>query len=181
MRERRLLVMLPRQEGKTEIGIRILRSMLDTNETRQCMFLAKSKRSAQKASKEKFKRLFEPNLFKVNTECIINKRNETALCYIESVDKDPDRMRGGTFSMIHWSEVAFSRFEHGVTAQDVVNKILMPTFRKTNGFAYLESTPNGANGWKEIWDNAWDIMKAKTIRVSLSMLCEIGLVSLAEY
>jgi hypothetical protein len=48
--------MLPRQEGKTEIGIRMIRDVMDTDGMRQCMFLAKSKKSAQKAAREKFNR-----------------------------------------------------------------------------------------------------------------------------
>lgn len=181
MKHRKLLLMLPRQEGKTEVGIRIMRDLLDTNQTRQALFLAKSKKSAQKASREKFARLFEPELFKVNTETIINKRNKNAIAFIESVDKDPDRIRGGTNHYIHWSEVAFSKLEHGVTVMDVVSKVLLPTFRKTNGFGLLESTPNGENGWKDLWENAEEILGARTLRVSLSMLAEMGLVSSLEY
>ena len=181
LRHRRLLLMLPRQEGKTEIGIRICRSMLDTNQTRQTLFLAKSKKSAQKAAREKFQRLFPPAQFKVNTETIINRSNPQAIGFIDSVDKDPDRIRGGTNHFIHWSEVGFSQLEHGVTIDDVVQKILMPSQRKTNGFALLESTANGENGWKDLWDSAGEYLGAKTIRVSLTMLREMGLVSEAEY
>ena len=176
-----MLVMLPRQEGKTEIGIRMIRDVMDTDGMRQCMFLAKSKKSAQKAAREKFNRLFEKDLFKVNTELVINRANPSSTCYIESVDKDPDRIRGGTFHFIHWSEVAFSAFEKGNTVDDVVSRILLPTQRKTNGFIYLESTPNGKNGWKGLWDNAREVFGAHTLRVSLSMLVEMGLVPLAEY
>jgi hypothetical protein len=181
LRHRRVLLMLPRQEGKTEIGVRINRAMLDTDKTRHTLFLAKSKKSAQKAAREKFQRLFEPELFKVNTENITNKKNPKAIGFIDSVDKDPDRIRGGTFHFIHWSEVAFSQLENGVTVDDVVQKILMPTLRRTNGFALLESTANGENGWKDIWDSAQEYLGAKTIRVSLSMLVTMGLVEIAEY
>jgi hypothetical protein len=181
LKHRRLLLMIPRQEGKTEIGVRITRSMLDTTQTRHTLFLAKSRKSAQKASREKFQRLFEPNLFKVNTETIINKQNPKAIGFIDSVDKDPDRIRGGTFHYIHWSEAAFSQLENGVTIDDVVQKILMPTLRKTNGFALLESTSNGENGWKDLWESAGEYLGAKTLRVSLSMLAEMGLVPRDEY
>lgn len=181
LRSRRLLVMLPRQEGKTEIGVRIMRAMLDTDRTRHCLLLAKSKKSAQKMAREKLMRLFESDAFIVNTEQVVNKRNKSAIAFIESVDKDPDRIRGGTYHYIHWSEVAFSRLEHGARITDIVNKVLMPTFRKTNGFLYLESTPNGENDWKDLWQNAKDILQAKTIRFSLSQLAEIGLVSRDEY
>jgi hypothetical protein len=180
-KHRRLLVMLPRQEGKTEIGIRMIRDMMDTDQMRQCMFLAKSKESAKKASREKFQRLFSPLEFKVNGSEVINKANPSAVCFIQSVDKDPDRIRGGTYHFIHWSEVAFSHFEKGATVDDVVSKIILPAQRKTNGFLYLESTPNGKNGWKQLWDNARGIFGAHTLRVSLSMLVEMGLCSRAEY
>lgn len=180
-RHRRLLVMLPRQEGKTEIGIRMIRDIISTNQTRQAMFLAKSKKSAQKASREKFQRLFSNEMFKVNTEQVINRSNPSALCFIESVDKDPDRIRGGTFHFIHWSEVAFSAFENGNTVDDVVSKILLPAQRKTNGFMYLESTPNGKNGWYNLWNNAKETMGAHTLRVPLSLLAEMGLVPKHEY
>lgn len=179
-RHKKLLLMLPRQEGKTEVGIRIIRDILDTRHTRQSMFLAKSRKAAKKATREKFSRIFEKDLWKVNTEQIISKNNPNAICFIESVDKDPDRIRGGTYHFIHWSEVAFSQLEHGVTVHDVVQKILLPTFRKTDGFALLESTPNGENGWKELWDICGDF-GARTLRVSLSMLREMGLISEYDY
>lgn len=181
LKYRRVLLMLPRQEGKTEIGIRINRAMLDTDKTRNTLFLAKSKKSAQKAAREKIRRLFENDYFKVNTETIINRRNNNAIGYIDSVDKDPDRMRGGTYHYIHWSEVAFSQLENGVTIEDVVNKVLMPTLRTTNGFMLLESTSNGENGWKDLWDSAQEYLGAHTIRVALSQLVAMGLVSMAEY
>lgn len=181
MKYRRILLILPRQEGKTEVGVRINRDMLFTMQTRQTMFLAKSKKSAQKAAREKFQRLFDPRQFKVNTETIINKANPSAVGFIESVDKDPDRIRGGTFHYIHWSEIAFSRFEHGVTVHDVCSKILLPTFRKTNGFFFGESTTNGDNGFKELFENSQEILGAKSIRISLSMLKEMGLVTIEEY
>jgi hypothetical protein len=181
LKYRRVCLMLPRQEGKTEVGIRINRQILDTTTMRQTLFLAKSKRSAQKAAREKFHRLFEPSLFKVNTESVIKKSNPRAIGIIESVDKDPDRLRGGTNHYIHWSEVAFSELEKGNTVFDVVTKILMPTLRTTNGFFLAESTPNGENGWSELFSNAKDIFGGHSIRVSLSMLAEMGLVTRKEY
>jgi hypothetical protein len=155
--------------------------MLMTERTRSTLFLAKSKKSAQKAAREKIRRLFEPELFKVNTETIIYKKNPNAIGYIDSVDKDPDRIRGGSYHFIHWSEVAFSQLENGVTISDVVQKVLLPTFRRTNGFGLLESTANGENGWKELWDCAREVLNACTLRISLSMLAEMGLVTRAEY
>lgn len=180
LRKRRLLLMLPRQEGKTEIGIRIIHDMLSTDNTVQALFLAKSKTAAKKASREKFNRIFPKEFWRVNTQNVINRKNPNAICFIDSVDKEPDRMRGGTYNFIHWSEVAFSKFEHGVTHDDVINKILIPTFRKTNGFFLLESTSNGENGWKEMWDSA-ESFGASTLKVSLSMLLEMGLVSRFDY
>jgi hypothetical protein len=181
LKHRRLLLMLPRQEGKTEVGVRINRFILDTDKTRTTMFLAKNKKSAQKASREKIQRLFEPALFKVNTENIVNKKNPNATGIIESCDKDPDRMRGGTMHYIHWSEVAFANIESGQTIIDVATKILLPMTRKTNGFMLFESTANGENEWKDLWEDSMKIMGAHTLRVSLSMLFEMGMCSKDEY
>lgn len=179
-RKRRLLVSLPRQEGKTELGVRLIKDLITPEETRTALFLAKNKLAAKKAAYEKFMRLFPKTNFEVNTEQVYNKGHVTARCYVDSVDKDPDRIRGGTYHFIHWSEVAFSQFEKGVTVFDVVDKILKPTLRKTNGYAYLESTNNGLNGWHELWHQAEDY-GFSTFSLSLSDLVYMGLVSAEEY
>lgn len=174
------MLILPRQEGKTELGVRAVRSMLDVPETRSCLFLAKSKLAGQKAVREKFMRLFEKDTFEVNTANVYRKDCPTAICVMDSVDKDPDRIRGGTYNFVHWSEVAFSKLEHGVTVMDVFQKVVMPTLRVTQGRCLLESTTNGHNGWKDLFENARDFGFA-SLRIPLSRLLEMGLVTLEEF
>lgn len=176
-----LMVMLPRQEGKTELGVRLMHSLISNpTETRQGLFLAKSKEAGKKATREKMARLFDPSSFKVNTVQVINKGNPAAICFMDSVDKQPSRLRGGSYHLVHWSEVAFSEFDHGVTVDHVYNTVLKPTQRKTNGYSYLESTANGKNGWYDMWENAAKY-GFKTIRYPLSLLVEMGLVTEEEY
>jgi hypothetical protein len=180
LQTKRLMLMLPRQEGKTELGVRMIRSCLETNEPRACLFLAKNKESAKRMAAEKFMRLFGKQQFEVNTAQTYNRANRSAVCWMESVDKDPDRIRGGTYFFIHWAEVAFSKLELGVKVQDVFDKVIQPTLRKTNGFAYLESTSNGKNGWWEIW-NDYRQYGFSRMCVSLSLMAELGLVSREEF
>lgn len=180
LRERRLMLILPRQEGKTELGVRMVRQLLDVPQTHSALFLAKSKSAGKKAVREKFFRLFDKGSFNVNTEAVIRKDHKTAICFMDSVDKDPDRLRGGTYHFIHWSEVAFSKLEHGVTVNDVFQKCITPTLRTTAGYVLLESTTNGHNGWKDLFDNASEL-GFKAIRISLSRLVEMGLVSVGEF
>lgn len=180
LRDRRLMLILPRQEGKTELGVRLIRDLLNTSETHAALFLAKSKSAGKKAVREKFNRLFPPNIFNVKVESTVRKDCKDAICYMESVDKDPDRIRGGTYHMIHWSEVAFSKFEHGTTVDAVFQKVIIPTVRKTRGYVLLESTTNGHNGWKDIFEDAHSL-GFKTLRVSLSRLVEMGLVPVWEF
>ncbi len=151
LKERRLLLCLPRQEGKTELGVRVHRSIQEdgvrSRQTRQGLFLAKSHAAAKKAAREKFKRLFDKTLYNVNTESVVPKKHDQSAIFIDSVDKDTDRIRGGTNHFVHWSEIAFSRFEHGVTAIDVVDKVIKPSLKETNGYFLGESTTNGKNGF----------------------------------
>lgn len=176
-----LMVMLPRQEGKTELGVRLMHNLIsDPTNTRQGLFLAKSKEAAKKATREKIARIFDDSQFRVNTIQIINKANPNAICFIDSVDKQPSRLRGGSYHYVHWSEVAFSEFDHGVTVDHVYNTVLKPTQRATGGYSYLESTPNGKNGWFDMWEAAEDY-GFKTVKYPLSLLVEMGLVSEDEY
>lgn len=154
--------------------------MLNVPETRSGLFLAKSRQAGKKAAREKFMRLFEPSIFQVNTEIVYRKDTPTAQLFIDSVDKDPDRIRGGTNHLVHWSEVAFSKLENGVTVRDILEKIVLPSQRKTGGYAYLESTMNGKNGWHDLLENHDDIGFKKII-VALSMLVSMGLVTLEEF
>lgn len=178
---RRLMLSLPRQfGGKTELGVRLLHDLLGGDETRQAIFLAKDKKSAKRSVREKHMRIFDKADFKVNTELVHSKRNPSNACYIESVDKDPDRIRGGTYNFVHWSEVAFSRIEHGFTIKDVFDKVVQPTLELSDGYALLESTNNGLNGWHEIWNLADDFGFHKLL-VSLSLMVQMGLVSRETY
>ncbi|UOF77037.1 large subunit terminase [Caudoviricetes sp.] len=180
LRVRRLCLMLPRQVGKTELGVRMSLSLLGETGTRQALFLAKSRPALKKMSNEKFHRLFDKKVFDVNTEKIVNKSNPATAMFLESVDKDPDRIRGGTYHYIHWSEVAFSRFEHQVTVLDVMDKILKPTLKVHNGYCFLESTANGQNGWYDLWNSAHEY-GLKTLKISYSDMLYLGLISREDY
>jgi hypothetical protein len=148
--------------------------------TRAGLFLAKDKKSGKKATREKFERLFDRRLYAVNTEQVYVKRAPSAVCYMDSVDKEPDRIRGGTYSFIHWSEVAFAKLEKGVTIQMLYDKVLKPTMSKTGGYALLESTNNGKNGWYELWNCASEL-GFKTLRLSLSDMVYLGLAEASYY
>ena len=181
LENRRLLLCLPRQfGGKTELGVRITENIMRQDDTRQTIFLAKDRKSARRSVREKHIRIFDPKIFKVNTEIVSVRKNPKSVCYIESVDKDPDRIRGGTFGFVHWSEVAFSKIEHGHTIADVFDKVVQPTLRLSDGYALLESTNNGCNGWFDIWNN-YEMYGFKRLLVSMSMMAEMGLVDRATY
>jgi hypothetical protein len=70
--------------------------------------------------------------------------------------------------------------DHGETIPDVWQMVLNPMLSQTDGYALLESTNNGNNGWKDIWEMAPDL-GFKTLRVTFSQMLELGLVSAAEY
>lgn len=186
-----VFLMLPRQEGKTELGVRLGRQcILPTHETRQSIFLTKSKEAAKKMTREKFSRVFDADDFQVNTEIIVNKNMPTNCMFIDSVDKRPDKLRGGTYHLIVWAEIAFSEFDMGVTVHDVNHKILRPTLRATKGYSFLESTPNGNNGWKEMWEDTEQYpipdedkpgTGYKRLVFPLSKLVEMGLRTREEY
>lgn len=180
-RHKHILLMLPRQEGKTELGVRLMHNLVsEPKATRQGLFLAKSKEAGKKATREKMSRIFADSDFQVNTIQIVNKRNPNAICFMDSVDKQPSRLRGGSYHLVHWSEVAFSEFDHGVTVDHVYNTVIRPTQRATYGYSFLETTANGKNGWYDLWENA-DALGFKRIKFSLSQLVDIGLVSAEEY
>ena len=179
-RDKRLLLALPRQEGKTELGVRLLRDITSRPFTSSSLFLAKDSDSGKRATREKFKRLFQPGQFEVNTEQVYLKEDPTSVIFMGTVDKDPDRMRGGTFTMVHWSEVAFAKIEKGETITGVFDKIIQPTLRTTDGYVLLESTMNGKNGWKDIWDD-YKRYGFSRLRVSLSDMVYLGLLPVEEY
>lgn len=179
-KHRRLLLALPRQEGKTELGVRILHDITKRPWTSSSLFLAKDKKSGKKATREKFERIFDKRDFNVNTEFVSLKKHTTSAIFMDSVDKEPDRIRGGTYSMIHWSEVAFSKIVQGETIISVYNKVIKPTMSKTNGYCLLESTNNGRNGWYDLWENYRDFGFHR-LKISLSDLVYMGLVTPEYY
>lgn len=179
-RKRRILLSLPRQEGKTELGVRLLHDITRRASTTSSLFLAKDKKAGKKATREKFLRIFDKSDFSVNTENVYLKSHPTSVIFMDSVDKEPDRIRGGTYSMIHWSEVAFSKLEKGVTIPMLFDKIIQPTMRKTNGYVLMESTNNGKNGWYDMWENHKDFGFSR-LKVGLSDLVYMGLVTPEEY
>jgi hypothetical protein len=179
-RHKRLLCSLPRQEGKTELGVRFLHDVTKRPFTSSSLFLAKDQPSGKKATREKFMRLFDQKKFMVNTEQVYLRNHPTSVIYMASVDKDPDRLRGGTYACIHWSEVAFSKLEKQETIIGVYDKVIKPTIRKTGGYVFLESTNNGKNGWYDLWTNAKEY-GFHTFRLGLSDLVYMGLVTPQEY
>ena len=180
-KHKHIMLMLPRQEGKTELGVRLMHNLIsEPRATRQGLFLAKSKEAGKKATREKMSRIFDETKFQVNTIQIVNKANPNAVCFMDSVDKQPSRLRGGSYHFVHWSEVAFSEFDHGVTVEHVYNTVLRPTQRATGGYSYLETTANGKNGWYDMWESAQDF-GFFPVRIKLSQLVDMGLVSVAEY
>lgn len=179
-REKRLLLALPRQEGKTELGVRLLHDITARPFATSSLFLAKDKKSGKKATREKFMRIFDKSKFSVNTENVYLKEFPTSTIFMDSVDKDPDRIRGGTYSMIHWSEVAFSKIEKGESIISVFDKIVQPTLRMTDGYVFMESTNNGKNGWYDLWECHKDYGFAR-LKLGLSDLVYMGLVTREEY
>ncbi len=180
-KKKRLLLSLPRQfGGKTELGVRLLYDITRRPFTSSSLFLAKDKKSGKKATREKFERIFEKSLFNVNTENVYLKSLTTSCIFMDSVDKDPDRIRGGTYSMIHWSEVAFSRIEKGESIISVFDKVVQPTLTQTDGYVFLESTCNGKNGWWDLWESYKDYGFSR-LRVGLSDMVYLGLLSIEEY
>ena len=179
--KKRLLLILPRQlGGKTELGVRLIHDITVRPFQSSCLFLAKDAKSAKAASREKFLRIFDDKEFAVNTELVYKRGFETSCCFIKSVDKDPDRLRGGTYSFIHWSEVAFSKLDHGETITGVYDKVIQPTMTETQGYVLLESTNNGRNGWYDLW-NEHDRYGFARLRVGLSNMVDLGLITSARY
>lgn len=180
-KHKRLLLSLPRQfGGKTELGVRLLHDITRRPFTSSSLFLAKDKKSGKKATREKFERVFSKELFHVNTENVYLKEHATSIIFMDSVDKDPDRIRGGTYSMVHWSEVAFSKVEQGITITQVFDMIIQPTLTQTDGYVFMESTNKGKNGWYDIWENYKEYGFAR-LRLGLSDFVYMGLLSEEEY
>ncbi len=173
---RRLMLVLPRQYGgKTELGCRLGVDIISRPDTKSGLFLAKDHPSAKKATREKFLRLADPKLFAVNTQQIYLKSHVTSTLYIGSVDKEPDRLRGGTYAFVHWSEVAFSKIERGETITTVFDKVVKPTLSLQNGYALLESTLNGKNDFYNLWEN-YKEHRFHRLLIGLGQMVEMGLI-----
>jgi len=180
-KHKKLMLNLPRQYGgKTELGVRLQEDLCFRGGSSTGLFVAKNSAARKKATREKFLRIFDPKIFAVNTELIYNKKNQASQIFMASIDKDPSAQRGGTVNLLHWSEVAFSKMDHGETIPDVWQMVLNPMLSQTDGYALLESTNNGNNGWKDIWEMAPDL-GFKTLRVTFSQMLELGLVTQEEF
>ncbi len=180
-KHKKLLLCLPRQYGgKTELGVRLLEDITSRPFTSSSLFLAKNHKAQKKATREKFRRIFDPKIFTVNTEFIYNKKVPSSCIFMGAVDKDPDGERGGTHSFVHWSEVAFAKLEHGETIEGVFGKVIKPTLSMTGGYVLMESTNNGKNGWYDIWENYKDFGFTR-LKISLSEMVYLGLISPEVY
>lgn len=180
-RYRRLLLCLPRQYGgKTELGVRLLEDITSRPFTSSGLFMAKDQPSGKRATREKFMRIFDPRIFEVNTSQIYLRSHPTSTIFMGSADKDPDKLRGGTYSFIHGSEVAFWKVEGGETIMGIFDKVVAPTLEMTDGYALLESTNNGRNGWYDLWENHKSFGFHR-LRVSLSDMVYLGLIEPEQY
>lgn len=155
--EKLVALMLPRQVGKTHLGVWIIREVLRQNTNAQTIFLAKDFPSVVRASKDKFLKLFPEEEFRVSVMNGISfhnptQKSERGSCFLGGVEKAVDKFRGGTMALIHWSEAAFSKFEGGHTFEEATQRIFLPMLSATNGMFLIESTPNGSNFWKKFWE-----------------------------
>jgi hypothetical protein len=179
--KRSLILVLPRQfGGKTELGCRLASDLISYPSSKSCLFLAKDRPSARKAAREKFNRLCDPKIFDITTTHIALKENPDSILYFTSVDRDPDRNRGGTYAFIHWTEVAFAKIEKGETMMGVYEKILLPTMSQTKGYCLLETTLKGKNEFWNLYHELQD-RGVPVLHVSFSQMVEMGLVPLDVY
>jgi hypothetical protein len=180
-KHRRLILVLPRQYGgKTELGCRLGVDLISRPTTKSALFLAKDHPSAKKATREKFLRIAEHKDFSVNTQQIYLRKHPTSVLYIASVDRSPDRQRGGTYAFVHWTEVAFSDIEKGETITGVFDKVVKPTLSLQDGYALLESTLNGKNEFYDLYHDA-KAHKMHVLHVSFGQMVDMGLVSQETY
>lgn len=176
-KHRRLIVVGPRQYfGKTELGCRLDIDLISRPSTKSALFLAKDHPSAKKATREKFIRLADPHKFSVNTQQVYLKSHKTSTLFIGSVDKEPDRLRGGTYALVHWSEVAFSKIEKGESITGIFDKVVKPTLSLQDGYVLLETTLNGKNEFYDLYCNAKE-HKLHILHISLSQMLEMGLIT----
>ncbi len=151
-----IAAMMPRQVGKTHFGIWCIREAMRQNTNTQTIFLAKDFPSIVRNTQEKFFKLFPSEEFSVTTAGVKypnpTQKAHRGACYMTGVDKNPHKIRGGTMGFVHWSEVAFSRFEKGESFRSIHQTVVLPMISRTFGFYYMESTPFGSNFWKAFWE-----------------------------
>lgn len=180
-KHRRMIMVGPRQYfGKTELGCRLGVDFVSRPYTKSGLFLAKDHPSAKKATREKFIRLADPGIYSVNTQQVFLKKHKTSTLFIGSVDKEPDRLRGGTYGYVHWSEVAFSKIEKGETITGIFDKVVKPTLSLQDGYVLLETTLNGKNEFFDLYNDA-AAHKLHVLHISLGQMVEMGLVSRETY
>jgi len=148
--------MMPRQVGKTHFGVWCIREFMRQNSNCQTMFLAKDFPSIKRNTQEKFMKLFPDDEFNITTQGVSHpnpsQMQQRGSCFLSGVDKNPHKIRGGTMAFVHWSEVAFSKFEGGQSFQTIHETVVLPTVSRTLGYYYMESTPFGSNFWKTWWE-----------------------------
>lgn len=168
--------MMPRQVGKTHVNVWMVREIMRQNTNAQCAFLMKDYPSIQRATREKFAKLFDQVEFNVSaingvTYPNMSQTENRGACFLTGVDKSPDKIRGGTMAYVGWSEVAFSKFETGTTFDDMLQQIILPMISQTNGMIFMESTPNGSNFWRTFWENPGGFT---TIKFDLDFCISVG-------
>jgi len=181
-RHRLLKVMMPRQIGKTHFGCWLNREVMRQNTNMSTLFLAKDFPSITRATKEKFTKLFPEDEFNVSAISGIShvgrsQHKGRGAGYMSGVDKVPDKLRGGTMGLIHWSEVSFSKFEVGTDFQDVYQQITLPMVARTKGLYFMESTPNGKNFWYDFWEND---DKFRRLKFDIDYCINVGAITRAE-
>lgn len=153
---KKLAFMLPRQVGKTHFGVWVVREIMRQNTNAQTLFLAKDFPSIKRSTQDKFLKLFPETEFNVSTTGVTyphpTQASHRGACYLAGVDKNPHKIRGGTMAGVHWSEVAFSRFERGETFRSIHQTVVLPMISRTFGYYTMESTPFGSNFWKDFWE-----------------------------
>lgn len=171
-------LMLPRQVGKTHFGVWCIREIMRQNSNAQTMFLAKDFPSIKRNTQEKFLKLFPEEEFNVTTQGVMHPRpsqhEQRGSAFLSGVDKNPHKIRGGTMAFVHWSEVAFSKFEGGQSFQTIHETVVLPTISRTMGYYLLESTPLGSNFWKQWWEADNGFAK---IRFELELCIQLGAIT----
>jgi hypothetical protein len=178
--------MMPRQVGKTHFGVWVIREVMREYTNAQAIFLAKDFPSIKRNTQEKFFKLFPEPEFSVTTAGVSypnpSQKSHRGACYLTGVDKNPHKIRGGTMGVIHWSEVAFSRFQQGESFRSIHQTIVLPMRSRTFGYYMMETTPCGSNFWKDFWDEDPNDPEALSrgftkVRFPLELCISLGAIS----